>query len=250
MGGGQRYANGRIPDAVLITFGSGYSAGEGNWTHRLSAGTYAKHKDLVQRAKQRTGKTLQITAGNNAYRDFEAQVYARKMHGRGAAVPGTSSHGGWWEGQNTLAIDYHNWSYVYGGNREAFYEDVRAVGLSPGLISVPRGYPDEPWHVVDLDPWRAVPSGGGSTPIEKILEDAMSNPIVNVVNKYGDAQDTGTLWIGVSDGSFERYVAPYDPNIRGVAGAVFYGGAANPPTVNQRDFQTVQRLWKTMQSRK
>lgn len=161
MGGGPRFQNGRIPDNVLITFGSGWSSGEGNWTHRLSVGTYMKHKNLVALAKQHTGKTLQITAGNNAYRDYEAQVYARKMHGNGAAVPGTSSHGGWWEGQNTLAIDYHNWSYVYGGSRTAFYADVRAVGLTPGLISVPRGYPDEPWHVVDLDPW-AVPAGGGS----------------------------------------------------------------------------------------
>ncbi len=164
MGGGPRYPNGYIPDNVLITFGSGWSSGEGNWTHRLSVSSYSKHKALVDLAKQNTGKTLVITPGNNAYRDYAAQVYARKMHGNGAAVPGTSSHGGWWEGQNTLAIDYHNWSYVYGGDRNAFYRDVRAVGLTPGLISVPRGYPDEPWHVVDLEPW-IVPSGGGSTPV-------------------------------------------------------------------------------------
>lgn len=94
-------------------------------------------------------------------------------------------------------------------------------------------------------------AGGGTNPIESILEDAMSNPIVNVVAKYGDAKDTGTLWFGVSDGSFERYVAPYDPNVRGVASAVFYGSETDKiPTVNQRDFQTVQRIWKTMQSRR
>lgn len=154
------FPNGYIPDNVLITFKSGTSA-EGRWTHRLSVGSYMKHIALVALAKANTGKDLKITDGNNAYRDMAAQVYARQVHGNGAAYPGTSSHGGWWENRDTLAMDYGNWYSVYNGNRAAFYADVRAVGLTPGMISPERGYPDEPWHVVDLAPW-AVPAGGVS----------------------------------------------------------------------------------------
>src|SRR5690606_6789363 len=48
--------------------------------------------------------------------------------------------------------------------RAAFFEDCRAVGLSPHLISPQRGYPDEPWHVVDLDPWGPIPASNGAIP--------------------------------------------------------------------------------------
>lgn len=83
---------------------------------------------------------------------------------------------------------------------------------------------------------------------EKILEDSMANPIVNVVGRYGEPVTNGTIWIGRDDGTFERYVAPFDPNVRGVISSVFYSTPAGDgyPTVNQRDFVTVQRLWKTM----
>lgn len=168
------YINGYIPDNLLITFNAGYSAGEGQWKHQLSAGTYAKHLALVTLARRNTGRTLALSAGWSGYRPFAAQVYARKVHGRGAAEPGKSSHGGFWERQQTLAIDYGNWSYVYNGDRAAFYRDARAVGFEPGLISPQRGYPDEPWHLVDKEPWRRVsaPAGGGvPAPATKPQED-------------------------------------------------------------------------------
>jgi len=64
-------------------------------------------------------------------------------------------------------MDYSNWATVYGGDTAAtrleFYSDCRAVGLAPGLISKARGYPDEPWHVCDLDPWAPAPAGGDSS---------------------------------------------------------------------------------------
>lgn len=157
------YWNGYIPEDLLITIDQGWSAGEGTWKHQLSAGTLAKHRALVELARANTGKELKISSGWGAYRPYAAQEYAQKVHGRGAAEPGKSSHGGFWEGKQTLAIDYGNWSYVYNGDRNAFYRDVRAVGLTPGMISIARGYPDEPWHVIDLYPW-AAPAGGGATP--------------------------------------------------------------------------------------
>lgn len=171
------YSNGYIPASLLITFNVGWSAGEGEWKHQLSAGTYAKHLALVTLAKRNTGRTLALSAGWSGYRPYSAQVYARKRYGNGAATPGTSSHGGFWERQQTLAIDYGNWSYVYNGDRAVFYRDARAVGFEPGLISPQRGYPDEPWHVVDKEPWRRVsaPAGGGApAPATKPQEDDMS----------------------------------------------------------------------------
>lgn len=167
MAEAQRFPNGFIPENVLVTFGSGYRSDYGYWKHQLSVSSYTKHKKLQELSLARTGKKLQISTGNNAYRDYAGQVFARQHHGNGAAVPGTSSHGGYWEGKNTLAMDYGNWSYVYNGNRNTFYQDVRAAGLAPGLISPERGYPDEPWHVVDLEPWIVPAGGGGLTPIPK-----------------------------------------------------------------------------------
>lgn len=163
------YSNGYIPSGALITFNVGYSAGEGEWKHQLSPATYAKHVALVSLARRNTGRTLALSAGWSGYRPYSAQVYARGRYGNGAATPGTSSHGGFWERQQTMAMDYGNWSYVYNGSRDAFYRDVRAVGLEPGLISPQRGYPDEPWHVVDKQPWAAgaaSSAGQASKPVE------------------------------------------------------------------------------------
>lgn len=166
-----RYPNGQIPDSVLHRFNSGRTVHwkDGrqiveDWFWALTPGTYQKHLALVALAKRNTGRNLQLSAGFSCYRNLYGQAIARTLHGNGAARVGTSSHGGVWEGRDTLAMDYHNWSSVYGGSRARWYADVRAVGLTPGMIEPSRGYPDEPWHVIDFDPWRAVPAGGGATP--------------------------------------------------------------------------------------
>jgi hypothetical protein len=160
------YKNGFIPLDLLVVFFRGRNDVDGDYYHALSPATYARHLALVERARRRTGRKLVISGGWSAYRPYAAQVHAQQIWGRGAAEPGTSSHGGFWEGRQTLAMDYGNWAYVYGNGdgrdtpdkRAAFFDDCRAVGLSPNLISPQRGYPDEPWHVVDLDPWSAVPA--------------------------------------------------------------------------------------------
>lgn len=155
------YRNGQIPETLLVVFKRGHNSTDGDWYHALSPATYAKHRALVARALARTGRTLEITDGFGAYRPYHAQVIARNLYGNGAALPGTSSHGGHWEGRQTLAMDYGNWAWVYQnhGGQASFFADCRAVGLTPGMIMRSRGYPDEPWHVIDLDPWGPVPAG-------------------------------------------------------------------------------------------
>lgn len=158
------WKNGYIPEGDLVVFRRGRNNTDGDWYWGLTPATYARHLALVKRARDRTGRVLEPGDGWSTVRPMPAQVIARRIYGNGAAVPGTSSHGGFWEGQETLAIDYSNWLWVYNGNRNAFYEDCRAVGLSPGMIEPRRGYPDEPWHVIDLNPRSAVPAFDGVTP--------------------------------------------------------------------------------------
>lgn len=152
----------------LYVFGSGWNKIDGDWVWALSPSTYVKHRRLIARAKARTGRELRQNEGPSCYRSYAAQVKTRAYYesiGQPnlAAKAGTSSHGGKWEGIYTLAVDYGNWWAVYnyfGSNaRTEWFADVRAVGLVPGMISPTRGYPDEPWHVIDLDPWAPLPAG-------------------------------------------------------------------------------------------
>jgi hypothetical protein len=156
------YSNGYIPETLLVIFKRGWSKIDGDWYWGLPPATYARHLALVALARKRNPNVwLTPTEGFSCYRPYWAQVIAQKVWGNGAARPGTSSHGGFWEGRQTLAIDYHNWGQVYGWNQAAWFADVRAVGLTPGMIMRSRGYPDEPWHVIDLDPWGPVPAFSG-----------------------------------------------------------------------------------------
>jgi hypothetical protein len=207
MGGNTGYSNGFIPESMLVTFATGWNSTDGNWKHQLSPGTYAKHLKLVALAKARKNRTLEITEGWGAYRPYDPQVLARRLYGNGAAYPGTSSHGGFWENQQTLAIDYGNWGWVYDWDRAAFYEDVRDAGLTPGLIHPDRGnnYPDEPWHVVDLDPWAPPPA-----PIQSEEDDEM---LMLKIDHFGS-----THLCSLGNGVFRHFISadPYD-KIKNVA---------------------------------
>lgn len=192
---------------------------------------------------------------NSTYRDWTRQMsmyeaWQAWVNGRGpkpyhsrAVHPRYSRH------TSGLALDSDDWV------DSAFV----ALMAEHGWIRVAASDPTERHHF-EYQSWRDkhrndpvptpsnVPAGGGNV-VRRILEDAMANPIINVVGKYGDPEDSGTLWIGVSDGTFERYVTPFDPNVRGVISKTFYSGE-DVPSLNQRDFLTAQRLWKTMQSRR
>jgi hypothetical protein len=171
------YTNGYIPLELMTVFDRGYNTVDGNWYHALSPATLARHRALVALGLKRTGRTLAINRGWSAYRPYAAQVLAKKIHGIYAATPGTSSHGGLWEGRQCLAMDYGNWAWVYEshGGVNSFAADCRAVGLSPLLIVKSRGYPDEFWHVIDLNPWSAVPAFDSSTPFPQEEDDMFSD---------------------------------------------------------------------------
>ncbi|WP_442575859.1 hypothetical protein ACSBPH_01530 [Microbacterium sp. F51-2R] len=181
------YKNGYIPVDLLVSVGSGEdSYGRYDWL--LSPSTAAKHEALLKRNPR-----LRPSAGFSCYRPYAWQVKYRAVWGNGAAWAGTSSHGGLWEGKQTLAIDYGNWAYCYGNRdgrdtpdkRDAFFADCRAVGLSPNLICPARGYPDEPWHVIDLDPWAPTTAGTvtGLVPEAKKARAGMATVYVNVDTK-------------------------------------------------------------------
>jgi hypothetical protein len=154
------YSNGYIPLSLLVVFRTGHNSIDGDWYHAFSPATLQRHKNLLWLGFKRTGRWLALTDGYCAYRPYAIQVAAYDRLGNKAAYPGKSSHGGTFEGYQSLAGDYGNWETVYSGfdGKDAFYADCRAAGLTPGLISPARGYPDEPWHVVDQNPWSAVPA--------------------------------------------------------------------------------------------
>jgi len=208
------YSNGYIPLDLLVTFKRGWNSTDGDWHHSLSPATYARHLALVARAFKRTGRTIAISFGWSAYRPYSAQVLARKIWGLGAATPGTSSHGGFWEGKQTLAMDYGNWDWVYqsSGGMSVFFEDCRAVGLLPGMIMRSRGYPDEPWHVIDPNPWSAVPAFEGATefaPEVVIEEEVDMSGIPALVIGAGDT--AGRVW--AVEGGRKRHVQPAEMDV-------------------------------------
>lgn len=176
------WRNGEIDLNELVVFKRGRNSIDGDWYHALTPATLARHEALVRRAYARTGRTLEISEGFGAYRPVAAQIRAKEIHGIFAATPRTSSHGGYWERTETLAMDYGNWAWVYEnhGGRAAFYEDQRAVGLVPGMISEARGYPDEPWHSIDPNPKSAVPAFADAQPLvpEQEEDEDMQAPII------------------------------------------------------------------------
>jgi hypothetical protein len=233
------YTNGYIPENLLVIFKRGWSKIDGDWYWGLPPATYARHLALVALARKRNPNvTLTPTAGFSCYRPYWAQVIAQKVWGNGAATPGTSSHGGYWERRQTLAIDYHNWGQVYGWNQAAWFADARAVGLTPGMIMRSRGYPDEPWHVIDLDPWGAVPAFAGvSTPFapaQPIIEEEEDMPGIRIHHQVftngnqAYVVETETGFLIPPAGHLAALVKAYDIDL------------SKLPAVNEYDWNAVQ----------
>lgn len=153
------YPNGQIPFDVLVHLG-----GE----HYLTPATAVKWRALQQDVWENEGVWLQISSGANGYRWLEKQEEAYEDSAPGnAAYPGTSSHGGEYNGRDSMAIDVGNWGLL---GRDLFYYYARKHGFQPNYFDW------EPWHIIDWDPWAAVPASGGSAkpiPEEESEEDDM-----------------------------------------------------------------------------
>lgn len=161
MGGGvlPRYENGRIPAAALVTLDTG------NGRHLATATSAVRWYLLRRNVLARTGVTLYITPGMNAYRDWDEQGVGRRNacaagNCNAAASQGYSSHGGTWRYQgrwvDAMAFDIGNyWAIPWA----VFVEECARVGLRTGLITRAIAGIDEPWHVIDLDPHGAAPHG-------------------------------------------------------------------------------------------
>lgn len=171
-----RYQNGFVPNSVLVKLASGTDR-NGYWEFLASPGLAARWAAAKKEAERRFGRTIYIRTGWNMYRPYWVQKEARQRacnsgNCNGAASPGYSSHGGSYAGRDALAIDVDpnglTWAQVW--------EACRAVGFVCGAITEAisgiRG--GEPWHIIDYDPWRAVPASEGSTPFPNQEEDDMS----------------------------------------------------------------------------
>jgi hypothetical protein len=159
------YRNGDLPAWLLVR--------RGNFL--LTRGTWAKWDALVADVHQRFGVTLRITdgvgvmKGTGAYRDLAMQgdvkaYFTRLGRPWQAAAKGTSSHGGEFKGADALAVDVTNYYLI---PRAEFFAAARRAGFEPNFFDGRNGKPLEPWHLIDRDPYRAVPSpaGGNATHI-------------------------------------------------------------------------------------
>lgn len=210
------YSNGYVPESLLVRF-------DDDPQHLLTPGTAAKLAALVALVQQRHGVTLRVTAGPNAYRWYQAQVDMRAEKcaiGRceDAADPGTSSHGGSYQGADSMAVDIDNWAEI---GQDAFYQACRDVGLAPGVISW------EPWHVIDYNPW-AVPapaSEGEDMPLsQQDLEQIAHYVWAHAINDGGAAADrlagidakTEQKALSLALGEADIFGLPLSTRIRGI----------------------------------
>ena len=239
-----RFRNGEVPAGLLIEIGSGRNE-DGEWKHLLPRSTARKVARLIKLGEERRGRTLTITPGYNCYRPRPWQVLARSQacdRGRcnDAAVPGSSSHGGEYQGRDSIAIDFLNWLWVW-GSREAFYAACREVGLTPGVFDW------EPWHVCDFDdPFREIPDedeeeeddmpsmneflntpafDDGPTISEMFKR---TNEVYNAMFYGGPSMEDGGRSASFSLKNVTEFVDRIDGRVLGVHQAVFDGGTSMP----------------------
>lgn len=186
-----RFRNGQVPRNLLVEVGP---------YHWMPAATAARWKALVADIQKNEGVTMRITPGKNAYRDYEGQVFARNAacaRGRcnDAAVPGTSSHGGEYQGRDSLAIDVDNWAVL---GQSKWYAYCRKHGFEPGFFDW------EPWHIIDWNPWTMPASSSGSSGnIRKLLK-AEAMDFFNLQGKTG-SHHMGTFAVYRSNSNGNLY---------------------------------------------
>lgn len=162
------FRNGEIPDSVVsVILGSGADSRGRVWEFRCTPASAARWAFAKRYAEAHFGRTIYISSGANFYRSRAWQDIARSDacasgNCAGAAVPGSSSHGGNWNGRDCLAVDVDR----NGLSWDQVDEAMEAAGFSARLITeamsgIPGG---ERWHYIDFNAFGAVPAFEGSTP--------------------------------------------------------------------------------------
>lgn len=209
-----RYPNGEIPKSELVYLGD---------EHWLTPGTAVRWRAFQEDVYANEGVWLYITPGPNAYRDIESQwtTYWNEPPGN-AAYPSTSSHGGVYDGRDSMAIDVANWGQI---GREKFYAYARKHGFEPGYFDW------EPWHIIDWSPWdhqEELPNGGEED--EDMCKNSgiwwtaangkQMNAVVNTCSGYFDefessdgAYNSG-IALAFGTGSFQKISASQAGNIK------------------------------------
>jgi hypothetical protein len=160
MGG---ITNGNIPESDMVEIGRGYDR-YGLWKHLLPAGTLRRWRYLVALALRKYGVVLYITAGWNAYRPLWVQRLYRTALGIWAAIPGTSSHGGLYNGRLCMAVDVANWRDLAPGDESLAWARFKALCRLAGF-TVDFVTPQELWHIGDQNDIWAAPASLEVTPL-------------------------------------------------------------------------------------
>ncbi|MBS0231734.1 MAG: peptidoglycan-binding protein [Proteobacteria bacterium] len=151
------YPNGEIPESLLVRRGPTIEGGDA----LLMPGTAVKFDRLTELGQARHGWTPRISGPDDAYRRLSVQVDYKNRYGPDAATPGTSSHGGWFQGRESGALDIGNYEEI---GKAAFYALAREAGFVVDFFAW------EPWHIIDYSPWD-VPTS--DTPLTLSEEDTM-----------------------------------------------------------------------------
>ena len=142
------YENGRVPLGLLVA-----RPCAGKDMCLMMPGTAGKFDLLVKLAQAEFGWTPVVSGPSDGYRTIGMQQqYWDTMPYPMAAYPGTSSHGGTYNGVEAGALDIGNWGAI---GQEAFFDLSRRAGFQPGYFDGTGGRPDEPWHIIDWSPWDA-----------------------------------------------------------------------------------------------
>lgn len=191
------HRNGQFPLSMMLPIATGTNS-DGYWEHRLAPGQKRRWEALVEDVLANERVRLKITDGWNAYRPLDAQWTAYRNNPPGmAAYPGTSSHGGIYNGRDAMAIDVANWGLL---GKDKFYAYARKHGFTAGAIS------NEPWHIIDYNPW-VVPAGGGSTPFTPPTPSEEDDMLALRITDYQGNKHLCTLGLGV----FRHLIAGDNP---------------------------------------
>ncbi|MCC2033059.1 hypothetical protein [Microbacterium allomyrinae] len=170
------FKNGEVPYSVVSVVLASGTDSNGYWEFRCTPAFAARWASAKREAERRFGRTIHIRAGWNIYRPLFSQRTARtnackQGNCNGAAVEGTSSHGGEWRGRPCLAVDVDPNGLTWDQVDQA----MEAAGFSARLITEAMSgiKGGERWHYIDFNAFAPLPAGSTSsdTPSPAVAEE-------------------------------------------------------------------------------